>query len=111
LPRRPSPGTPLGLLLDSLYGAVVIRLMLSPQDQRAALAEHPMSYAAPIDFVLDGLLDSRQALRANSGADRDPARVARGLARPGVPRPARVSLVESFLDLCPRGVVAVSSGW
>jgi hypothetical protein len=46
----------------------VIRLMLSPQDQRAALAENPMSYAAPIvDFVLDGLLDSRRALRADSG--------------------------------------------
>src|SRR5271155_1640562 len=60
----------------------MIRLILSPQDQRAALAENPMSYAAPIvDLVLDGLLDSRQALWANSGSGRGPARVVRGLAQ------------------------------
>lgn len=62
------PDAPIDLLLDSLYGAIVIRMILSPPDQRAALAEHPMSYAAPIvDFVLDGLLDSRRALRELPG--------------------------------------------
>jgi hypothetical protein len=49
------------LLLDSLYGAIVIRMILSPPGQRAQLAAEPHRYAIPIvDFVLSGLPD-RQA--------------------------------------------------
>jgi AcrR family transcriptional regulator len=50
------PGSPADLLLDSLYGAVLIRILLSSPDDRARLAEHPRSYAEPIvDFVLGGM--------------------------------------------------------
>jgi AcrR family transcriptional regulator len=48
--------TAVDLLLDSLYGAIVIRMILSPPGQRAELAAEPYRYAAPIvDFVLSGL--------------------------------------------------------
>ena len=47
---------PEDLLLDSLYGAIVIRMILSPPAQRAELATEPHRYAGPIvDFVLSGL--------------------------------------------------------
>ena len=49
---------PVDLLLDSLYGAIVIRMILSPPAQRAELATEPHRYAVPIvDFVLSGLPD------------------------------------------------------
>jgi AcrR family transcriptional regulator len=48
--------TAVDLLLDSLYGAIVIRMSLSPPAQRAQLAAEPYRYAVPIvDFVLSGL--------------------------------------------------------
>jgi AcrR family transcriptional regulator len=48
--------TPIDLLLDSLYGAIIIRMMISPRGERARLASEPHRYAAPIvDFVLSGL--------------------------------------------------------
>lgn len=48
--------TPVDLLLDSLYGAIVIRMILSSRDQRAQLASEPQRYAvAIVDFVLSGL--------------------------------------------------------
>ena len=54
--------TPVDLLLDSLYGAIVIKMILSPPDQRAQLAAEPYRYAAPIvDFVLSGLPSARTA--------------------------------------------------
>jgi AcrR family transcriptional regulator len=47
---------PVDLLLDGLYGAIVIRMILSPPGQRAQLAAEPHRYAIPIvDFVLSGL--------------------------------------------------------
>jgi AcrR family transcriptional regulator len=49
-------GAPAGLVLDSLYGAVIIKILLSPPGERAALADNPRAYAEPIvDFVLAGL--------------------------------------------------------
>jgi AcrR family transcriptional regulator len=49
---------PVDLLLDSLYGAIVIRMILSPPGQRAQLVTEPHRYAVPIvDFVLSGLPD------------------------------------------------------
>lgn len=51
---------PVDLLLDSLYGAIVIRMVLSPPGQRAQLATEPHRYAIPIvDFVLSGLPDGQ----------------------------------------------------
>ena len=51
---------PVDLLLDSLYGAIVIRMILSPPGQRAQLAAEPHRYAIPIvDFVLSGLPDGQ----------------------------------------------------
>jgi AcrR family transcriptional regulator len=51
-------GAPVGLLLDSLYGAILVRLILSRPEQRAELAEDSSNYASHIvDFVLGGLLD------------------------------------------------------
>jgi hypothetical protein len=48
--------TPVGLLLDSLYGAIVIRMILSPPAERERLAADPHRYAALIvDFALSGL--------------------------------------------------------
>ena len=48
--------TAVDLLLDSLYGAIAIRMSLSPPGQRAQLAAEPYRYAVPIvDFVLSGL--------------------------------------------------------
>ncbi len=53
LPER----TPIDLLLDSLYGAIVTRMILCTPAERAALADDPRRYARPIvDFVLGGLL-------------------------------------------------------
>ena len=53
---------PVDLLLDSLYGAIVIRMILSPPGQRAQLATEPHRYAIPIvDFVLSGLPDGQTA--------------------------------------------------
>jgi AcrR family transcriptional regulator len=51
------PGAPAGLALDSLYGAVLIKIILSSPAERARLADDPRGYAEPIvDFVLRGLL-------------------------------------------------------
>lgn len=51
--------TPVDLLLDSLYGAIVIRMILSPPGERAQLVAEPHRYAVPIvDFVLSGLVRS-----------------------------------------------------
>jgi hypothetical protein len=48
--------TAVDLLLDSLYGAIVTRMILSPPGERAQLAAEPRRYAVPIvDFVLSGL--------------------------------------------------------
>lgn len=48
---------PVDLLLDSLYGAIVTRMMLSTPVQRAELAGDPRRYAGRIvDFVLGGPL-------------------------------------------------------
>jgi AcrR family transcriptional regulator len=45
--------TPVDLLLDSLYGAIVTRVIMCTPAQRAALADDPDRYAVPIvDFVL-----------------------------------------------------------
>jgi AcrR family transcriptional regulator len=52
---------PIDLMLDSLYGAVVIRMSLSPPGERAQLAAEPYRYAASIvDFVLSGWHDPSQ---------------------------------------------------
>jgi AcrR family transcriptional regulator len=49
-------GSPADLLLDSLYGAVLIKILLSSPDERARLASHPHGYAAPlVDFVLGAM--------------------------------------------------------
>lgn len=49
-------GSPADLLLDSLYGAVLIKILLSSPDQRARLAGHPHGYAEPlVDFVLGAM--------------------------------------------------------
>jgi hypothetical protein len=56
------PGSPVGLLLDSLYGAVLIKIILSPPGEREQLAQNPRRYAGQIvDFVLRGLLTVGQA--------------------------------------------------
>ena len=45
--------TPVDLVLDSLYGAIVTWTVLGPPGQRAQLADHPHRYAGLIvDFVL-----------------------------------------------------------
>jgi DNA-binding transcriptional MerR regulator/AcrR family transcriptional regulator len=50
--------TPVDLLLDSLYGAIVTWMVLSPHDQRARLPDDPHRYAGLIvDFVLGRLPD------------------------------------------------------
>lgn len=55
------PGSPTDLMLDSLYGAVLIKIILSPPGERERLAEDPRSYAGQIvDFVLRGLLTAGQ---------------------------------------------------
>ena len=52
LPER----TPIDLLLDSLYGAIVTRMILCTPEERAELADDPGRYAGRIvDFVLGGL--------------------------------------------------------
>jgi AcrR family transcriptional regulator len=64
------PGSPAGLLLDSLYGAVLIKIILASPRERAALARHPRRYAEQIvDFVLRGLLTTGRAStgRASTG--------------------------------------------
>ena len=49
-------GSPAELLLDSLYGAVLIKVLLSPPGERARLSAHPLGYAEPIvDFVLSAM--------------------------------------------------------
>ncbi len=49
-------GSPADLLLDSLYGAVLIKILLSSPDERARLAGHPRGYAEPlVDFVLGAM--------------------------------------------------------
>jgi AcrR family transcriptional regulator len=51
------PGSPTDLMLDSLYGAVLIKIILSPPGEREQLAQDPRDYAGQIvDFVLRGLL-------------------------------------------------------
>jgi AcrR family transcriptional regulator len=51
------PGAPAGLALDSLYGAVLIKIILSSPGERARLADDPRRYAESlVDFVLGGLL-------------------------------------------------------
>jgi AcrR family transcriptional regulator len=46
-------GTPVDLLLDSLYGAIMTKIILCPPAERAELATDPDRYAGPIvDFVL-----------------------------------------------------------
>ena len=55
------PGSPTDLMLDSLYGAVLIKIILSPPGEREQLAQNPRSYAGQIvDFVLRGLLTAGQ---------------------------------------------------
>jgi len=55
-------GSPTDLMLDSLYGAVLIKIILSPPGERERLAQNPHSYAGQIvDFVLRGLLTAGQA--------------------------------------------------
>lgn len=67
--------TAVGLLLDSLYGAIVIRMILSPPGERAQLAAEPRRYAAPIvDFVLSGLVRSG-ALQQLSPATSPPCEI------------------------------------
>jgi AcrR family transcriptional regulator len=49
-------GSPADLLLDGLYGAVLIKILLSSPDERARLAGHPRGYAEPlVDFVLGAM--------------------------------------------------------
>jgi AcrR family transcriptional regulator len=56
------PGSPTDLMLDSLYGAVLIKIILSPPGGREQLAQDPRGYAGQIvDFVLRGLLTAGQA--------------------------------------------------
>ena len=58
-------GAPSGLLLDSLYGAVLVKIILSSPDERARLAASPRAYAEPlVDFVLGGLLAASPARAA-----------------------------------------------
>jgi DNA-binding transcriptional MerR regulator/AcrR family transcriptional regulator len=50
--------TPVDVLLDGLYGAIVTWMMRSPPDQRAQLADDPYRYASRIvDFVLGRVPD------------------------------------------------------
>jgi DNA-binding transcriptional MerR regulator/AcrR family transcriptional regulator len=50
--------TPVDLVLDSLYGAIVTLTVLGPPDRRAELGDDPRQYASMIvDFVLDKLPD------------------------------------------------------
>jgi DNA-binding transcriptional MerR regulator/AcrR family transcriptional regulator len=50
--------TPVDLVLDSLYGAIITWTVLGPPDRRAQLADDPRHYAGLIvDFVLDKLPD------------------------------------------------------
>jgi AcrR family transcriptional regulator len=63
------PGAPAALALDSLYGAVLIKIILSSPAERARLADDPRSYAEPVvDFVLRGLLPGPDG----AGAPRQP---------------------------------------
>jgi AcrR family transcriptional regulator len=55
------PGSPTDLMLDSLYGAVLIKIILSPPGEREQLGQDPRGYAGQIvDFVLRGLLTTGQ---------------------------------------------------
>ena len=55
------PGSPTDLMLDSLYGAVLIKIILSPPGEREQLAQDPRGYAGQIvDFVLRGALTTGQ---------------------------------------------------
>jgi AcrR family transcriptional regulator len=48
-------GTSPSLLLDSIYGAIIIRMILIPAEQRARLVTDPRELAEPIvDLVLAG---------------------------------------------------------
>ena len=48
-------GTVPSLLLDSIYGAIIVRMILTPPEQRAHLAAYPQVYAETIvDLVLAG---------------------------------------------------------
>jgi AcrR family transcriptional regulator len=48
-------GTTPSLLLDGIYGAIIVRMILTPPEQRARLAAHPQVYAETIvDLVLAG---------------------------------------------------------
>ena len=64
-------------MLDSLYGAVLIKIILSSPDERARLAANPRAYAEPlVDFVLGGLLAASPAragaARRSDGGQRQP---------------------------------------
>ena len=49
------PGSPTDLMLDSLYGAVLIKIILSLPGEREQLAQNPRSYAGQIvEFVSMG---------------------------------------------------------
>ena len=68
------PGSPTGLLLDSLYGAVLIKIILSPPGERERLAQDPRCYAGQIvDFVLRGLLTPGQTGQPGGGQPGDGA--------------------------------------
>jgi AcrR family transcriptional regulator len=55
-------GAATGLLLDSLYGAVLVKIIMGSPPERALLAQDPRPYAEDIvDFVLRGLLTAGQA--------------------------------------------------
>jgi len=48
-------GTSAALLLDSIYGAIITRMILAPAEQRAQLIDNPRAYAeAIVDLVLAG---------------------------------------------------------
>ena len=58
----------IGLLLDSLYGAVLIKIILSPPGERERLVHDPRCYAGQIvGFVLRGLLTPGQAGQPDGG--------------------------------------------
>jgi AcrR family transcriptional regulator len=48
-------GTSPSLLLDSIYGAIIMRMILTPAQERARLVDNPRAHAEPIvDLVLAG---------------------------------------------------------
>jgi AcrR family transcriptional regulator len=87
-------GAPIDLLLDSLYGAIVTRMILCTPVQRAELARHPGRYAGPlVNFVLGGWLSLQQRVNYPQGRGHGPGRAlprpgpAGTAARAGTPRP------------------------